>query len=988
MLNGVTKLDQNKPDDAKKENNSLHGKYDASNLLDEPFTIVGIGASAGGLAALELFFSRMPDYEPGINISFVLVQHLSPDYKSILSDLLKQYTKLPVCEIRDGMTMEPYCIHVAPPNREVTIRQGRLYLKEPDQPRVLRLPIDIFFRSLARDQKERSVCIILSGSGTDGTLGLKAIKDEGGMVMVQDPDSAQYKNMPFTAIATDMVDYVLFPKEMPEQLIAYIRYTQKKGPRPPQASAPQNDKLLQEILSLLHAQTGHDFSGYKKSTISRRIERRLAVNQIEHPGDYLRYLHQNIHEIEALFRELLVGVTGFFRDPEAFDALRKKVIPRIFKDKNPGDPVRIWIPGCSTGEEAYSLAIMFKEYLEELKQPYKVQIFATDIDSRAIDRSRQGVYPAGIASDVTPERLKHFFTRETDGHSYKIKQNIRDMLVFSEHNVTSDPPFSRLDLISCRNLLIFLDGDQQKKILYLFHYALNPQSFLFLGTSETIGELADFYASVDRKWKLYTNKETVTFHPAQKFYPLFKTVPQNIVTGKSKANSMREVVEKMLLQHYTPACAAINKRGEILYIHRRTGKYLEPAPGEISLNITHMAREGLKLELTTAIRKAVAEKKAVTFRGLRVKGNGAITTVNLTVSPFPAESSPFSDLFMVIFEEVIFPEENDQRKEVAASVAEAADADETSARDERIIDLERELRHKEEYLQTVIEELETSNEELQSTNEEFQSANEELETSKEELQSLNEELITVNTELQKKIEELYRINNDINNMLLGTGMGTIFVDHQLLIQRFTPPATRAINLIQSDLGRPVNHIVSNLLNYDLLEQDVQTVLNTLMPKEVEVRTKNDGWYLVRILPYRTIDNVIEGAVINFIDITELKHMQEMSHLAVVVRDSNDAVTMQDLEGKILAWNPGAEKLYGWRESEALGMNISEIVPEERSGEALEMVKRLAQSKKLEPFQTQRLTKNGEKVEVWITATMLVDKEGKQYAVATTERLIC
>jgi len=971
------------------ESKLLNGEYDTPDALGAVFPIVGIGASAGGLAALELFFTHMPD-ESGMNIAFVLVQHLSPDYKSILCDLLKQYTKLPVCEIRDGMTVAPRCIHVAPPNKDLTIRQGRLYLKEPGQPRVSRLPIDIFFRSLAREQKKRSICIILSGSGTDGTLGLKAIKGEGGMVMVQDPDSAQYKNMPRTAIATDMVDYVLSPEEMPEQLIAYVRYTLKKGPRPTEFSAPQNGKLLYKILSLLHAQTGHDFSGYKKSTISRRIERRLAVNQIEHPGDYLRYLHQNTHEIEFLFRELLVGVTGFFRDPEAFDALREKVIPSLFTERTPGDPVRVWVPGCSTGEEAYSLAIIFKEYLEELKQPFKVQIFATDIDSRAIDRSRQGIYPASIASDVTPERLKHFFTRDTDGNSYKIKQSIRDMLVFSEHNVTSDPPFSRLDLISCRNLLIFMDGDQQKKVLHLFHYALNPHSFLFLGTSETTGELVDYYAAVDRKWKLYTNKETVTFHPAKKFYPLFKTAPQNIVTAKSKAhsaNSMREVVEKMLLQHYTPACAAINRRGEILYIHGRTGKYLEPAQGEISLNITNMAREGLKLELTTAIRKAVADKKTVSYRGLRVKGNGVITTVNLTVSPVPEGSSPFTDLFMVVFDEVMLPEGDQRKEEFAASVAEAAATNETSDMDERIIDLERELRHKEEYLQTVIEELETSNEELQSTNEEFQSANEELETSKEEMQSLNEELITVNTELQKKIEELYRNNNDINNMLAGTGMGTIFVDHQLRIQRFTPPATQVINLIQSDLGRPVNHIVSNLLNYDRLEQDVQTVLNTLVPKEVEVKTKNDVWYLVRILPYRTMDNVIEGVVINFIDITELKRMQEMSRLAVVVRDSNDAVTMQDLEGKILAWNPGAEKLYGWSESEALGMNISEIVPEERSGEALEMVKRLAQSEKLKPFQTQRLTKNGEKVEVWITATMLVDKEGKQYAVATTERRI-
>lgn len=973
-----------KEKDSLKKQNPLQEEYAVAK--GAYFPIVGIGASAGGLAAVESLFTNLPRQQG--TMAFILVQHLSPDHKSILSELLKKYTGLQVFEAQDRMPVKPGCIYVAPPNKELVIRRGILYLKELKQPRVLRLPIDTFLRSLAQDQRERSVCIILSGGGTDGTLGLKAIKGEGGMAMVQEPDTAQYKDMPLAAIATNMADYVLPPEKMPEQLIAHVQHIQNKGSRPTENFKQEGAQAMHDILTLLHAQTGHDFSGYKMSTVSRRIERRLAVNQIEHLDDYFRYLQHNELETEALFRELLVGVTSFFRDLEAFEALREKVIPCLFKNKIPGNSVRVWVPGCSTGEEPYSLAILLSEYLEKLKQPVKVQVFATDIDNRAIDYARRGTYPASIASYVSPERLKHYFTGIPDGNSYQIQKNIRNMLVFAEHNVTKDPPFSKLDLISCRNLLIFMDGELQKKVLHLFNYALNPEGFLFLGTSETTGELVDLFTVVDQKQKIYQSRETVSFYPGKKFYPLYiEKTPQESSTIPSLdgSDSIREeFVQKMLLQYYTPACVVIDKQGEILYIHGRTGKYLEPAPGKISLDITQMAREGLRLELSAAIRKAITRNQTVYYQGLRVKGDGATTTiVNLTVRPMPKGALP-RELFLVVFKEVDPFEEVVQKNEIAASIGETAAAGET-AMNERVIVLEQELRHKEEYLQTVIEELETSNEELQSTNEEFQSTNEELETSKEELQSLNEELMTVNVELQNKLEEFYRINNDMNNMLAGTGMGTIFVDHQLRIQRFTPPAVQVINLIQSDIGRPVNHIVSNLANYDRLEEDLQNVLNTLIPYEVEVRTKKGLWYLMRILPYRTVDNVIEGAVINFIDITEMKHMQKMSRLAVVVRDSNDAITMLDLEGKILAWNPGAERIYGWNEVEASGMNIIDTVLVDKQPEVLEMLKKVAESEKLQPFITWRLNKKGETFKVWTTASVLINEDKKPYAIAITER---
>ncbi len=953
------------------------------------FPIVGIGSSAGGLKALEAFFMHMPD-EPGVQMAFALVQHLAPDYKSILGELLERYTNLQVCEVQDGMDVAPHCIYVTPPNRDLIIRRGRLYLKEMTAPRGMRFPIDVFFRSLAEDQKERSICIILSGGGTDSLQGMKAVKGEGGMVMVQDPDTAEHKSMPHSAIATGLVDYVLPPEEMSAQLAGYVRNALQKRP-PVKPFTPETEKILPKIFILLHAQTGHDFSGYKQSTTTRRIDRRLLVNRIEDIDSYLRYLQQNPLELEALFRELLVGVTGFFRDPEAFLLLQEKVIPRLFAGKNPEHSVRIWVPGCSTGEEPFSLAILLKEYLEELKQFFKVQIFATDINSRAIEQGRRGLYPASIAGAVSPERLKRFFVREPDGNSFRIQKSIRDMIVFAEHNVTGDPPFSGLDLISCRNLLIFMDRELQKKLLHLFHYALNPESFLLLGTSETAGELEDYYTVLDRKWKLYQSKSAVTFHPDKEFLPLFnQTVSRTLAAGspKSKTNSIRELVEHALLQQYAPACVVINKRREIIYIHGRTGKYLEPAPGEVSLNIERMAREGLKLELAAAIRKASVQKISVCCRGLQVRGNGITTTaVNLTVSPFAEGLPAFADLLLVVFEDAALTEGDDRLKEAAVAFEEAAAAGETAV-DDRTSALEQELHYKEEFLQTVIEELESTNEELQSTSEEFQSTNEELETSKEELQSVNEELTTVNAELQKKIEELSSSNNDTNNMLAGTGVGTIFVDLKLHILRFTPLAAGVINLIHSDLGRPVGHFASNLADYDCLEEDVQSVLDTLVPKEVEVKTKNEVWYLMRILPYRTIDNLIEGAVINFIDITELKSMQqEISRLAVVVRDSNDAVTMQDLEGQILAWNPGAEKLYGWSEAEALGMNIRETVLESKREDALKMVVKLAQSEKLEPYQIERLTRDGEAIKVRMTATALVNDDGKPYAIAITERRV-
>lgn len=973
------------------------------------FPIVGIGASAGGLAAFEDFFSGMPiDKNP--DMAFVLVQHLAPDHKSILTDLIQRYTSMQVFEVVDGVMVQPNCAYIIPPGRDMAFLGGTLQLLEPASPRGQRLPIDFFFRSLAQDQHERAIGIVLSGSGSDGTLGIRAIKGEGGMAMAQNLESAQYDGMPRSAIATGLVDYILPPAEMPAHLISYVTYAFGKGSHPLDLSITKPEDALKKIFVLLRSQTGHDFSQYKHTTIKRRVERRMAVHQITDLNGYVRFLQQTPVEVEALFRDLLIGVTNFFRDPEAFAALENEAIPRLFADKAIGTAIRIWICGCSTGEEAYSIAILLQEQMEQLKKNFLLQIFATDIDNRAIDQARSGLYPASIAADISPERLTRFFTIEADGTAYRINKSIRDMLIFSKQDVIKDPPFSKLDLISCRNLMIYLNSDLQKKLIPLFHYALNPDGILFLGTSETVGEFVQLFTTLDRQAKLYQRKEDLS--NAQRL-PLGRLIPPTIENETERRRSalppacgrfsLRETTERILLERYAPVSVLVNERGEMLYIHGNTGRYLQMVSGEPNINILKMAREGLKYDLTTLLFTVVRDKKPLERTGLRIKTNGDYSTVKLTVLPVPTTPTASAELlYLVILEEI--PATNyllqpSPLTEPAEKTGENENPDSFTA-NALITALRQELQAKEEYLKSANEELETSNEELkssneemQSVNEELQSTNEELETSKEELQSVNEELATVNTELQTKVLDLSRANNDMNNLLAGTGVGTIFIDFQLLIQRFTPSVTQVINLIPSDVGRPVGHIVSNLIAYNTLVEDINLVLQNLIPKEIEVQSKDGAWFLLRIRPYRTLENVIEGAVITFFDISEIKQTREalqkandlLRLAAVVVNDSHDAVILQDMEGSILAWNPAAQRMYGWSETEALRMNIRELIPKGLQEEALHRFQQMSRAEIIAPYRTQRIAKDGTTVEVWLTATALVNEARQVYAIATTER---
>ena len=862
------------------------------------FPIVGIGASAGGLAAFESFFSGMPaDADPGM--AFIVVQHLAPDHKSILTDLIRRYTRMQVFEVEDGMVVRPNCTYIIPPNRDMAFLGGSLQLLEPTSPRGRRLPIDFFFRSLAQDQHDRAICVVLSGTGSDGTLGVRAIKSEGGMVMVQRPETTEYDGMPRSAIATGLVDFELAPAEMPAQLIAFAAHVFGKVPRLASEQMPQSENTLKKIFVLLRAQTGHDFSQYKPSTINRRIERRMALHQIDTMEHYVKHAQQTPAEVDSLFRDLLIGVTNFFRDPLAFKALEEKVLPQLFAGKPVGDAIRVWSAGCATGEEAYSLAILLAEQQESARQGRKIQVFATDIDSQAIAAARAGIYPAGIAADISPERLARFFSAEGESGGYRVHKTIRDLLVFSEQDVIRDPPFSKLDLISCRNLLIYMGAELQKKLIPLFYYALNPGGSLLLGTSETVGDFGNLFAVQDRKLKLYRRKEILqgaTRVGLGSFLPPLMALDAVLPRAAGKMTSrgkpsLREVTEQALLQQLVPAGALVNGHGDILYIHGRTGMYLEPAVGEVGVyNILKMAREGLRHELTTALHTVATGVEVIQRPGLQVRTNGSSTTVNLIVRRVAANPDLIAEgpLFLVILEE-----QAARDPEPAAGADTAAGKPADARTDARITALQQELRAKEEYLQTANEELKSSNEEMQSINEELQSTNEELETSKEELQSVNEELATVNAELQNKVTDLTRINNDMNNLLAGTGIGTVFVDHQLRILRFTPAATKIINLIQSDIGRPVGHIVSNLVGYDTLLTDTQAVLDTLVPREVEVPSRAGLWYTMRILPYRTLDNVIEGAVITFTDITESKqlkaamseaHLQLTETLVATVRE--------------------------------------------------------------------------------------------------------
>ncbi len=833
-----------------------------------PPVVVGIGASAGGLEALEGFLSKVP---PDSGVAFVIIQHLDPTRKGLMVELLQRSTGMKVVQVTDRMKVAAGRVYVIPPNKDMSILHGALHLLDPVIPRGLRLPIDFFFRALADDRQEQSIGVILSGMGSDGTLGLRAIKEKAGAAFVQAPESAKYDSMPRSAVDAGVADVVAPVEELPGRIMAYLRHFPfRKLPKAPLEGRAQS--ALEKVFILLRSHTGHDFSLYKRSTIYRRIERRMGIHQIGRIADYVRLLQENPQEANLLFKELLIGVTSFFRDPEAWESLKAQVLPSLLGGRPAGGTIRAWVPGCSTGEEAYSLAMVFRDAVEQVKPPgpMSLQIFATDLDRDAIEKARAGFYPDNIAADVPPEFLRRFFVKEENG--YRVGKAIREMVVFAPQNLTMDPPFTKLDLLTCRNLLIYLSPELQNKLLPLFHYSLNPGGVLFLGSAEGVGAFTHLFAPLEAKARLFRRLETGLQPEPVEFPASFASTGRGAGKTAPRAPKQRPNVgaltERILLQHHTPAAVLVNPKGDIVYISGKTGAFLEPAAGKANWNVLAMAREGLRYELTGAFSMAVKEGKTVKLRGVQSGTGGSPQAVDVTVQPLD-EPEALRGMVLVAFADA--PAAPAPKAPGKGGRGSARDG--RSARFERELESARdEVKTTREAMQTAQEELRSANEELQSTNEELQSTNEELTTSKEELQSLNEELQTVNQELQAKVDELSGANNDMRNLLNSTDIATLFLDGSLLVRRFTTQAAQIFKLIPGDVGRPITDVASSLV-YPDLAYDSQEVLRTLVLVEKPVAARGGRWFKVRIMPYRTLDNRIDGVVITFTDITESKRLE-------------------------------------------------------------------------------------------------------------------
>ena len=892
------------------------------------FPVIGIGSSAGGLEALEIFLKNVP---PRCGIAVVIVQHLDPTHKGLMVELLQRVTEMEVVQVSDRLLIEIDHVYVIPPNKDMSMLNGMLHLLDPVEPRGLRLPIDSFFRSMAYDLCQKSIGVILSGMGSDGTLGLRAIKEKCGGVFVQDPSSAKFDGMPRSAINTGLADVVAPVEELPARILAYLKHIRPFSveEHPLELSARSS---LEKVVILLRAQTGHDFSMYKKNTVYRRIERRMGIHEIKTMAEYVHFLQENPHEVELLFKELLIGITNFFRDTAVWEVLKKSAILPLLSSRPVNGLFRAWVTGCSTGEEAYSLAIAFREVADQIKpaRNFRLQIFATDLDKDAIDKARQGIYPANILTDVSNERLDRFFVKD-EHHGFRISREIRETIVFAPHNVIMDPPFTKIDIIVCRNLLIYMEQELQKKLLPLFHYSLNSDGILFLGTAESIGSFTYLFESLDTKSRLfrklpYGHRVELVEFPAS-FTSTLHKAPKLMfhqTTMKTTELNLQSITDQFLLQHYTPSAVLTNEKGDIIYINGRTGKYLEPAAGRANWNVFAMAREGLCYELNVLFSNVLLKKKSLTKKGLTVGTNGGTQRLDMTVELLESPDV-LRGLILIIFRDV----DGAESGLVPGSVLPAdASGKRPEVIDQEIMEARNEILTIREEMQASQEELKSMNEELQSANEELQSTNEELTTSKEEMQSLNEELQTVNHELQSKVTDLSETNNDMKNLLNSTDIATLFLDDALNIRRFTSQTSSIIKLIPTDIGRPITDIVSDL-DYPDLADDARGVLHSLVFSEKEVSASDGRWFVVKIMPYRTQENRIVGLVITFTDITTAKKLETClreteERFRFLFEAMPGGALLQDCEGRILMANGETERILRISVKEMHSMRMKEL----------------------------------------------------------------
>lgn len=881
----------------------------------QPFTVVGMGASAGGLEALVQFFDECNE---DTGLAFVIVQHLSPDSKSLMPELLSRHTSMPVKATATGEEVVPDHVYLIPPGKNMTIVGGKLMLATQDRSGGLNLPIDLFFESLAHDLGHRSVAIVLSGTGSDGARGIRAIKEAGGMVMVQDETTAKFDGMPRSAVSTGLADFVLPPSSMPGTLVGFAKHPYIKTPAQAEPKILTDEENLQKILGLLKVQVNVDFTQYKYSTVGRRIQRRMGINQIDSLSKYLGFIRQSPREVSTLYKELLIGVTKFFRDADAMDALESEVIHEIVHRTQPGDMVRVWVPGCSTGEEAYSIAMLFLDQMAAQEKSFDLKVFATDIDRNAIEFGGVGAYPESIAADISRDRLQRYFVRR--GENYHVSRQVRETVIFARHDLLKNPPFSKMDLVSCRNLLIYLKPETQQKVLSLFHFALNPDAYLLLGMSETVGEQLDKFDAMSTKYSIYRCRgeskgpsasglpSTVGMRPFDKEEGAVNVAQE----GTMRRDSLMESLYELLIESYAPPCLLLNRDNEVVHVFGELGVLFSLPRGKMTSDVMKLVHPDLSIPVSTALQRARKDGKEVYYKDIRVGAKDRSLTISIRVRPLSSQKQ-YAEYLLMSFEE-------QETAPAALAGGESFDIDENAR--QRIEDLEQELQYTKENLQATIEELETSNEELQATNEELLAANEELQSTNEELQSLNEELHTLNAEYQAKIQELTRLNNDVDNLLRSTDIGTLFIDRDLRIRKFTPNASTIFNLLPQDIGRPLDHLAFNLSEGDVVG-DVKQVVERGEPVEREVRSPGGSPLLMRILPYRTDGDRTSGAVITLIPIDELKEVEEslrqerdlISHIADV---SPSGIVVMNPEGRITFANAEAERLLGLKRDEVLG----------------------------------------------------------------------